>query len=168
MIATEVTTLSRLFEDFRDDSKIWIYTSSRFFTEQEVEALNAQIAVFTREWTAHDIALKATGAVLFNRFIVLTVDESQTTASGCSIDKSAGFIRGVERALEVNLFDRLTIIYEGTLGLESFHLNEIKTIIDSGNFNLNTRIFDTTVLNLGALRAGFIKEAGKSWLKRFI
>ena len=167
MIAT-LTTENGLFNGFNAASKVWIYSSDKSINDQMAEEINEKIALFTTQWTAHDVALKASGTVLYNRFIILSVDESQTNASGCSIDKSVHFIKQIEQGFGLQLFDRLTIYYLKGEELVPFHLNEILEKVGSGEINQQTKIFDTTLTQLGALRSEFIKEAGKSWLGRFL
>ncbi len=167
MIAT-ITTENELFKGFNAASKVWIYSSDKPINNAMAMDINEKIALFTTQWTAHDIALKATGTVLYNRFIILSVDESQTNASGCSIDKSVHFIKQLEQGFGLQLFDRLTIYYLKNDSLSSFHFNDISEKVKSGEINQQTKLFDTTLTQLGALRDGFIKEAGKSWLGRFI
>ena len=167
MIAT-LTTENELFKGFNAASKVWIYSSDKPINDSMAKEINEKIALFTTQWTAHDVALKATGTVLYNRFIILCVDESQTNASGCSIDKSVHFIKQIEQGYGIQLFDRLTIYYLENGELASFHFNAISQKVESGEIDQQTKIFDATLTQLCALRDGFIKEAGNSWLGRFI
>jgi hypothetical protein len=167
MIAT-LTTENELFEGFNAASKVWIYSSDKPINDAMAMDINEKIAQFTIQWTAHDLALKATGTVLYNQFIILCVDESQTNASGCSIDKSVHFIKQIEQGFGLQLFDRLTIYYLKGEEFVSFHLNDILEKVGSSEINQQTKIFDATLTQLGALRTEFIKEAGNSWLGRFI
>ena len=59
-----------------DSGRIWIYQSTRPFTDTETVVLTSQINGFVGEWTAHRKTLLAAGAVFHNQFIVLSVDES--------------------------------------------------------------------------------------------
>lgn len=167
MIATQYTALTQLFENLRENSKVWIYTSNLALNPSVVEDLNQKIEVFAKQWTAHDIALKASGAVLFNQFIVLSVDESQTNASGCSIDKSVHFIQDIEKQLSIQLFDRLTIFYLNEGEMKSFHFGELQAKIERMEISAETEIFDTTITQLDKLRTEFIKKAKDSWLSRY-
>jgi len=167
MIATLNSEID-LFKGFNPASKVWIYSSDKSIDDVKAKEIQEKINLFTTQWTAHDIALKATGTVLYNRFIILSVDESQTNASGCSIDKSVHFVKEIENRFDLQLFDRLTIYYFKNEELGSFHLNDILEKVGSGEINRQTKIVDTTLTQLGALRTEFIKEAGKSWLGRFI
>ena len=162
------TIQPELFKGFHPDSKVWIYAADRFLAEDETVNINLQLDEFTREWTAHDVALKGSGAVLYRRFIVLAVDQSHTNASGCSIDKSVHFIKSLETQFGLDLFDRLIIFYQSNDEIKSFHFNDLIPKISLGEISGSTKIYDTTITQLGLFKNEFIKEAGKSWLARFL
>jgi len=167
MISIPKATIE-LFNDLDPQSKVWLYASDRLLSEIETEQINERILTFTKQWTAHDVALKGTGKVIFNRFIVLAVDESHTNASGCSIDKSVHFIKGIEKEYGLNLFDRLKIYYQQDNGMNAFHFNDLKDVLAKNQISEDTLIFDTTITKLDQLQIGFVKEASKSWLGKFM
>ena len=94
-----------------DHARVWVYQSSRPFSEIEILVLTSQINGFVGEWTAHRKTLLAAGALFFDQFIVLSVDESLNEASGCSIDASVYFIKDIERQYNVQLFERMNFAY---------------------------------------------------------
>lgn len=167
MIATN-TSQADVVRGFNPDSKIWIYSSNRLLTNDETAAIIQQLLEFTKQWTSHNNALKASGTVLHNRFIVLSADDSIENPGGCSIDKSIHFIQGIEAHYGLSLFDRLTIFYQSDNEMKSFHFNDLQNKIASGEISENTLIMDTTITQVGALQSEFVKEAGQSWLARFI
>lgn len=91
--------MMNLNTNYSPDSKVWIYQSSRPFTEEEISAINDQLAIFTKQWTAHNAQLQAQGNIIEDRLILLIVDETHTAASGCSIDTSVHFIKSLEKNL---------------------------------------------------------------------
>ena len=167
MTATE-TTKTNVFDGFNPESKIWIYSSNQLLSDADTENINQQLAIFTKQWSSHNNALKAAGAVLFNRFIVLSVDDSIENPGGCSIDKSIHFIQDIETRYKLNLFDRLTIYYVSEDEMKSFHFSDLQNKIASEEISDHTLIMDTTITQLGALQSEFVKVAGQSWLAKFI
>ena len=83
--------------NFSPQSKVWVYQSNREFNTAETEEIKKIGLLFTRDWTAHGSQLNASLDILYNRFIVLMVDENDASASGCSIDKSLAFIKNIEQ-----------------------------------------------------------------------
>ena len=86
-----------------DAARVWVYQSTRPFSEKETVVLKSQINGFVSEWTAHSQQLAAAGDVLMNQFIVLAVDEKQAGASGCSIDKSVHFLQSIENPIAAHV-----------------------------------------------------------------
>ena len=157
-----------MFKGYHPDSRIWIYASDRMISDEESREIDQLIQQFTREWTAHDKALKATGKVFFNRFVLLCVDESRTHASGCSIDTSVHFIRDLEKDFKLNLFDRLSICYSENNSMQAMHFSRLKEYLEEGKFSATSTIYDTTLTRLGDFLESFMKPASESWIAKFL
>ena len=92
-------------------ARVWVYQSSRPLASEEISAVEQALGVFVRQWTSHNTRLHAAGEVRHARFIILAVDESQSGASGCSIDKSVAFMKSLQASLGIDLFDRMCFTY---------------------------------------------------------
>jgi hypothetical protein len=155
-------------EEFSEQSRVWIYQSDRVFDSEEVSRLNMELNLFVQQWTAHNVLMKATGQVLFNRFLVLVVDENQAGASGCSIDKSVHFMQTLEKAYGVNLFDRMIFAYKLGDEVHFAKSNVFADLYKSGKINDQTPVFDNLVTTLADLKTSWIKPLSSSWHKRFV
>ena len=93
-------------EKMPDDSRIWVYQSSREFSKEE----DREIAILTKEflntWTAHNQELRASFEIRYHIFLILMIDGKHALASGCSIDKSLHFIQKLEKDFSVSLLNR--------------------------------------------------------------
>ncbi|MBT8312756.1 MAG: ABC transporter ATPase, partial [Eudoraea sp.] len=85
------------FKDLPDTSRIWIYQANRPFTEEELVEVHGFMKEFIEQWTAHGKDLQAGYEIRYRRFIILGLDQSHPSASGCSIDASVHFIQGLEK-----------------------------------------------------------------------
>lgn len=105
-----------------DHSKVWLYQADRAITSTEKEWLQEVLTKFVAEWAAHGTKLAAAGEVVGDYHIVLAVDETAYGASGCSIDTSVRFIKGLGDELGINFFNRLNMLLEieGKLQLVPF------------------------------------------------
>ena len=105
------------FSQFSPQSKIWVYTADREFSVKESAEINTKLQAFINEWAAHGSSLYGGAEIVENRFIVLCVDESKVSASGCSIDTSVGFIKSIGNQLNIDFFNRLNfwIVKDGEL-----------------------------------------------------
>ncbi|MFI5134605.1 MAG: hypothetical protein ACHQD9_02010 [Chitinophagales bacterium] len=151
-----------------DQSRVWIYLSSREFDDDEVKNLNLRIANFCREWSAHGANLAAQGEVLHHRFIVLMVDETRAGASGCSIDSSVHFIQSIEREFNTQLFDRMLVPLKDESKVKALSLNEVKQMLQDGMLTDESLVFNTLVQTKEQLDRQFIIPIKESWLSRFI
>lgn len=151
-----------------DQSKIWIYQSSRAFQPEEAKALNGILERFAEQWTSHNQALKAIGELVYDRFIVLMVDETMAGASGCSIDKSVHFMKQIESQFQVNLFDRLTFAYLAGEEVKTAGRDDFSQLYQNGTINDETLVFDTLVKTKKQYDDALIKPLKDSWHKRMV
>src|ERR1700712_6124517 len=93
-------------EDFDDNSKVWIYQSSRLFLISEAFEIEDLLKDFTTNWKSHGTPVKGYGNLFFGQFIVLMADETASGVSGCSTDSSVRLIKTIEEKFNVNMFDR--------------------------------------------------------------
>ncbi len=94
------------FDTLQDNSRVWVYQSSREFNVEEVKAIEAKLKNFVNEWTRHGDDLKASFEIKYNHFIILAVDESFNQVSGCSIDASTHVFKQFENEFKVELLNK--------------------------------------------------------------
>lgn len=99
-------------QELPDHSKVWLYQADRPFSTTEKEWMKEVLPKFIGEWAAHGTKLAAAGEIVGDYHIVLAVDETAYGASGCSIDTSVRFIKGLGDELEINFFNRLNMLLE--------------------------------------------------------
>ena len=155
------------FEQLPPQARIWIYQADREFTEAETTEIQEKIKAFVTEWSAHGVALQASGQLLHNRFIVLGTDANVTAPSGCSIDSSVQFIRSLESAYNVHLFDRTHLAFKENGEIKTYALTEMPMVVAAGKVTAQTPYFDNLVGEAGALKTDWLKPAGNSWLRKY-
>ncbi len=151
-----------------DTTRVWIYQSNRAFTPIEVEQMTAQINQFTDQWVSHNRALRTFGKLYHQQFVVLMVDESQAGASGCSIDSSVKFVKGLEGQYAVDFFDRLNFAYQEGEKVKTAAKEEFAQLYKNGVINDETVVFDNLVKSKGDFDLAWQKKLGDSWHKRFV
>jgi hypothetical protein len=104
----------------------------------------------------------------YNHFIVLAVDTSTNLPSGCSIDSSVAFVQEIEKAFQVNMFDRtrVALLEEGG-HVVTYSLAETKKMIAEGKLRRHVMTFNNLVDTKAAWEQQWLITAGESWLKRF-
>lgn len=149
-------------------SRVWIYQSNREISSETAELIQFEIKNFVSQWTAHNHALKAWGALLENRFIVLMVDESMSGASGCAIDKSVAFVKHCAEKASVDFFDRFNFAYKSGNRLESADRFEFEALYKKGEINDNTIVFNNLVQNKAEFEEKWQIPLSDSWHKNFV
>lgn len=150
---------------FSDQSRVWIYQSSRPFSEKEEREIDEQLHHFYAQWQAHGAPVKGWAKLLFRRFIVLMADETTVTVSGCSTDSSVRVIKSIERQYDVNLFDRLSITFLVKGQPEVLPMGQVQYAIDKGYIDGETLLFNNLVATKGDMMKHWLQPLHYSWLR---
>ncbi|HBH07556.1 MAG TPA: ABC transporter ATPase [Flavobacteriales bacterium] len=151
------------------NSRIWIYTASRKLNTDEVNWIEKKGLEFTDSWQTHGKPLEATIEVVYNRFIVVAVDDEWVGPSGCSIDSSIAFIKEMESSLQIDLLDKLNIAYRNRNGaIDVVKLPEFQTLIDQGEIKSDTLVFNNLIQKLNQLDDEWEVELDNSWHKQLL
>lgn len=156
------------FDVLPDSSKIWIFQASRSFTQQEIAEIRQAFDAFIEAWTTHGSDLKAGYEIRYNRFIILALDQTETSASGCSIDASVHFIQQLEKKYDVALLDKMNVSYKQGEFIAYKPLNEFKKMAKQKAVSKNTIVFNNLVTNKGEFLEHWEVPASESWHSRFM
>lgn len=135
-------------ENYSPSSKVWLFTSDKTLNEPEQFSIQIDIDSFCAHWDSHGVVLKASGFILFSRILMLVVDESFQSISGCSMDKSVAFMKNMETKYKISLFDRLL---QSALVNNQWQTNATAVWsekLKSNEINFETVFIDTLVDNL--------------------
>lgn len=155
------------FSSLPDSARLWVYQANRPLTDAEVLHINAALEPALSQWAAHGQPLLASAQVVHNRFVVIAVDEGHNLPSGCSIDASTHFLKGIGGQLSVDFFDR-SAAYVGVNGeVQTLSLPKIKEAVMDGRLTPETTVFNTLVNTKGDFALNFIKPAAQTWLNRY-
>lgn len=146
------------YSDIIDSARVWIYYSHREFSDEEKIDLDKQLLKFCQDWKAHGVHLKSSYTILFNRFIILLVDESVQKITGCSIDSSVQLLKSIEDDFDLELFNRKLIVFEQADKIETLLISDFKKII-----NPNTIVFNSLVRTKKELESNFRVTVENSW-----
>lgn len=156
------------FKSLPDTSRVWIYQSNRSFSPNELIELETVLADFISEWTAHGQNLKAGYEIRYKRFIILALDQSLTSASGCSIDASVHFIQQLEKKYDIALLDKMNVSYKQGEFVAYKSLIDFKKMAKQKAVSANTIVFNNLVANKGEYMEHWEVPASESWHSRFM
>lgn len=156
------------FKTLPDESRVWVFQASRSFSDTELKEIELALNGFIKEWTAHGSDLKAGYEIRYKRFIILALDQSQTSASGCSIDASVHFIQGLEKKYGVELLDKMNVSYKQGDFIAYKPLTEFKKMARQKAVSKNTVVFNNLVANKLEYSEHWEVPASESWHARFM
>ncbi|SNR52088.1 hypothetical protein SAMN06265371_104242 [Lutibacter agarilyticus] len=156
------------FEDLDDAARVWVYQSSREFSENEVEEISLKIEAFIQKWQRHGEDLKASYQVKYNQFIVIAVDEIFNNISGCSIDASVNFIKTLENEFSVDLTNKLNISFKDDSNINIVSMADFQKYAKLQKITSNTIVFNNMITSKSDFKTNWEVPASESWHKRFL
>ena len=161
--------MNNIMPNLPGHSRVWIFTSSRPFTDFEISEIESFGADFVETWRVHGSAIAAELKVIHNTFIVIAADEKVATVSGCGIDSSIGFIKGLEERFKVQLLDKLNLGFLNSDGVvEVLPMMPFQQKMDAGEINENTVVFNNMIETLGEVRSSWQVPLIESWHKQLL
>jgi hypothetical protein len=156
------------FEELPVESRVWIYTGTRAFTQAEEKSVRELLESFCAKWAAHGEALRTSFKIEKRQFIVMALDEDFQNPSGCSIDSSVGILRQIHAATGINFLDRSVVpfLIDNQVVLAS--LPTLKARFTSGELKSDTLTFHTLATTKGEWESNRTIPAEKSWMAKYL
>ena len=148
---------------FSPQSRVWVYQSSRAFTDDEVQTLQQKLNNFTAQWKAHGHQLHAKANLLYNYFIVFIVDEASANVTGCSIDSSVRIIKEIEQEYKVDLFNRFNMAYKLEDKVIVVNKEDFETLVNIKAVGPQTIVFNNMVQTLQEFETKWEVPFEQSW-----
>ena len=156
------------YKNLPNESRVWVYQADRTFTEDEVVQISAKAIDFINGWTRHGDDLKGSFTIKYNQFIVLALDESFNSASGCSIDSSVRFVQEVEKELNIDLMDKMNISFKDGENINIVKLSDFQKFAEEKKVTSETIVFNNMVNTKQDLETKWEVPANESWHNRFL
>lgn len=156
------------FNTLPDSSRVWIYQANRSFSDQELSEIKTDLITFLENWTAHGNNLKAGFEIKYNRFLVIALDQSGQSATGCSIDASVHFIQHLEKKYQVELLDKMNVSFKQGEYIAYKSLLDFKAMAKQKSISKNTIVFNNLVATKGEYEEHWEVPASESWHARFV
>ncbi|MEM6737380.1 MAG: hypothetical protein AAGC64_12180 [Bacteroidota bacterium] len=155
------------FDLMPEDARLWIYQANRPLSNQEFSFVKKYTEQFLSQWQAHGQDLIASYKIKYNQFLVISVDETSSKASGCSIDSSVHLIKDLEKELEISFIttNKVAFLIEDKIHLFSF--NNLKEQISNSIITQETKVFDNTVKNIEEFKTKWLVPSTQTWVRRY-
>ena len=156
------------FSDLPDHSRVWIYQSSRKFSDEEVSVIQEQMDLFLAQWTANGSDLEAGLEVRYNRFIIIGLNQDNASASGCSIDASVRFIQQLQTQFDVDLLDKMNVTFYSGDFIAHKSLLDFRKMAKNRSVSRDTIVFNNLVTTKEDYLEHWEVPAHESWHNRFL
>lgn len=153
------------FRDQPDDARLWVFAAREPLTDDAVDRLLAEVDDFLDGWAAHGAPLRASREWRDDRFLMVAVDRASEPPSGCSIDAMVRRLKELEGVLGTALVAHGPVWFRDAEGeIRCVSRADFKALAGQGEVDLDTHVFDTTLTEVGALRADRLEvPASRSW-----
>jgi hypothetical protein len=150
------------FAGMPDDARLWVYGFDRAIEPDTRAKVEADLSAFLRTWTSHGAAVDGAFMLVEDRFLLLA-GCCEAGIGGCAIDESVGLVRSFKEKYGLDGFNRDTVFFRNEDGsIEVVTRESFQANIDEGRVDNNTVVFDVTLTNLKALRAGDLESTLES------
>jgi len=156
------------FKQIPDEAKLWVFPSSRKFYPQEIAGLKEQIEDFLNEWDDQGILLKCSYSLKYDRFIIVTVDDSKNSLSIEAHDLLNAFIQDLEKEYNVILIDKMNVCYKQGEFVQYKDLIEFKKMMKAKGVSPKTTVFNNMLTYKSELKYNWEINIMDSWLGRFL
>ena len=150
-------------ESMPDSSRVWVYQANRILSEEEAHSISKNLESFLAGWASHGASLDAAFEIKYNRFVVVAVDEAKALASGCGIDKLVHFFQDCGKALNIDFFNRMIVVYNTENEIVEAPLHQFWALRKAGVVTDSTIVFDNLVSNLGEYKSKWETTFSNSW-----
>ena len=146
-------------------ARLWVFTSNKLLTTEQCSFLKVELEKFLAGWNNHGKAMAGKAWIEMNRILVVAADENIMLASGCSIDKLNREVLRIGDALGVNLFDRLTVLFQENNEIQTEGIAQFWALRKANRLTDETLVLDTTVPTVGEWETAKWKPFANTWHK---
>jgi hypothetical protein len=150
--------------DFNDNSRVWIYQSSRLFTISEALHIEDILNDLTANWKAHGAPVTGYANLFFGQFIILMADEN-SFVSGCSIDSVVRIIQQIEKQFSVEMFNWQNLAFVVKDKVQIIPRQQFNYAFENNFITPQTLFFNNVVASKKELEENWIIPVEQSWLK---
>jgi hypothetical protein len=151
-------------ENFANESKVFVYQSSRLLTVNEALQLEDLLINFIDKWESHGEKIKGYANLFFGRFIVFMADDTQSNVCGRSIDGLNRFMKEMEQFFAIELLNRQTLAFVVKGKVELLPLPQLKYAVENNFIKADTLFFNNAVSDKQTFLTSWIIPAKDSWL----
>ena len=143
----------KLLEDYRPETKLWIYAFSRRLDAGEMTLVYSVLKNFVDEWKSHQHDVRGAFEIVHDQFVLIAA-ESDNGISGCSIDSSVAVFKWLKAQHNLDALDRSFVFYRDGDVVRTTTRSEFQELVDTGKVKSDTKVFNNTITTIGDLHVG--------------
>lgn len=156
------------YKQIPDAGKLWVFPSSRKFYPQEIAELKERIEFFLTEWDNQENVIKCSYSLKFDRFIIITADDSDNNLSIEAHNLLTIFIQELEKIYTIILMDKMNVCYKQGEFVQYKDLIAFKKMIKDKGVSKKTIVFNNMITTKSELKYNWEINIMDSWLGYFM
>jgi hypothetical protein len=156
------------FESLTETAKVWVYPASRKFYKNETAEVEEKIKNFMLQWKAEDPSFKASYQFLYDRFVIVSAEDSETPLTNSDLDQVVGFILQLQTEYELELLDRMNVCFKQGEFVQYKEIKEFKKLLKNKSVSNKTIVFDNLIQTKEEFTHFWEVPITESWYNRFL
>ena len=152
------------FDEITEDSKLWIFPSSRKFYPQELNDLNKKLVAFLENWNNKNTPLTCAYRLIYDRFIVIAVDTTSLILTIETHNNLTDFIQKLEQEYSILLMDKINVCYKQGDFVQYKDIKDFKQMIKNKGVSPKTTVFNNMITTKEELSDFWEINIMDSWL----
>jgi hypothetical protein len=155
--------------NYRPSDKVWIYTSDRPLTENQLSIIKDLSGTFLNQWESHGAPVRGGIEVLYDHFLVVIADHCDGHLCGRAQDAQVRLMKELEEAAKCSLLNRMLIGYKSAQNEVTVStLQQFSTALQAYEKPEKLIVFDATVTNYGDFVSRWETELNTTWMSRLL
>lgn len=155
------------FKELPKNSKVWIFQSSRKFTDDEILKINELLTKFVSKWKDHGKNVTGSFIIKYQQFIIIALDNNERNVPGCVTDASIRVLREIESLYQVDLLNKFFTSYRENGTINLVKLTEFQQLVKNAEITSDTIVFNGMVSTIQEFETLWEIPALQSWHKRY-
>ena len=143
-------------------ARLWFYNIPKELSSEEILKFEELRKQFLSDWNTHGKANHGDVWLIENRLLMVIGWNDFESISGCSIDKSVGFIRGLSELFQLDLMDRMWVYFQKDNDWNQAKIHQFWAMRKANEVTDDTLILDTTLSTFSQFEE-LSKSLGSSW-----
>jgi len=151
------------YKNLSEESKVYLYPSSRKFYPNELEELEAKLKDFTSNWTD----FSATYKIEYKRFLLFFLEENAVISTEL-LDKLSNFIFQLEKDYNIILIDKVNVCFKQGEFVQYQEMKKFRELIKKKSVSKKTIVFNNFIQTKYDFENNWEVLITESWLSHLM